>query len=90
MLFLSARPALPAPAPKQAAAGGDDGAGKRALWLLPAAGGEARQVTATPGGISQLATAAGSGRAAFTAPLLPGASGAAADGEQRRARAARA
>ena len=87
MLFLSARPALPAPAPEPAEAGRDDGAGKRALWLLPAAGGEARQVTAPPGGISQLATATGSGQAAFTAPVLPGASGAAADGQQRRARA---
>ena len=40
-----------------------------------------------PGGLSGLATAASSGLAAFIAPVLPGASGAAADAEQRRARA---
>ena len=60
---------------------------ERALWLLPAAGGEARRVSAPPGGLSRLATAASSGLAAFTAAVLPGASGAAADGQQRRARA---
>ena len=61
--------------------------GQRALWVLPAAGGEARRVTAPPGGISRLVTAASSGRAAFTAAVLPGASGLAADARQRRARA---
>ncbi len=59
----------------------------RALWLLPAAGGEARRVSAPPGGISRLATAAASGLAAFSAAVLPGASGATGDGPQRRARA---
>ena len=87
MLFLSARPAPPAPGPEPAADAGGDAGGKRALWLLPAAGGEARLVAATPGGLSRLGTAAGCGLAAFTAPVLPGASGAAADAEQRRARA---
>ncbi len=87
MLFLSPRPAPPAPGPEPAADAGDDAGGKRALWLLPAAGGEARRVAAPPGGLSRLATAASSGLAAFTAPVLPGASGAAADGQQRRARA---
>ena len=84
MLFLSARPV---PDPKPAADAADDPGGKRALWLLPAAGGEARRVAAPPGGLSRLATATGSGLAAFTAPVLPGASGAAADEQQRRARA---
>ncbi|MGH3121324.1 MAG: TolB family protein, partial [Streptosporangiaceae bacterium] len=87
MLFLSPRPALPATGPKPAEDAGDDAEGKRALWLLPAAGGEARRVTALPGGLSRLGTAASSGLAAFTAPVLPGASGAAADAQQRRARA---
>jgi dipeptidyl aminopeptidase/acylaminoacyl peptidase len=86
MLFLSPRPAPPVPGLKPAADAGDTG-GKRALWLLPAAGGEARRVAAPPGGLSQLATAASSGLAAFTAPVLPGSGGAAADGPQRRARA---
>ena len=44
-------------------------------------------MAAPPGGLSRLGTAAGCGLAAFTAPVLPGASGAAADAEQRRARA---
>jgi dipeptidyl aminopeptidase/acylaminoacyl peptidase len=87
MLFLSPRPAPPGPAPEPAADAGGDTGGKRALWLLPAAGGEARRVAAPPGGLSQLATAASSGLAAFTAPVLPGDGGAAADGQQRRARA---
>ena len=87
MLFLSPRPAPPVPGPKPAADAGDDPGGKRALWLLPAAGGEARRVAAPPGGLSRLATAASSGLAAFTAPVLPGAGGAAADGRQRQARA---
>jgi dipeptidyl aminopeptidase/acylaminoacyl peptidase len=88
MLFLSPRPAPPAPGPKPAAdAAGNDTSGKRALWLLPAAGGEARRVAAPPGGLDRLATAASSGLAAFTAPVLPCASGAAADGQQRQARA---
>jgi dipeptidyl aminopeptidase/acylaminoacyl peptidase len=84
LLFLSPRPA---PDPKPAADAGDDAAGKRALWLLPAAGGEARRVAAPPGGLSRLATAPSSGLAAFTAPVLPGASGADADAQQRQARA---
>jgi dipeptidyl aminopeptidase/acylaminoacyl peptidase len=86
MLFLSARPAPPGPDPKPAETADDPG-GKRALWLLPATGGEARRVAAPPGGLSRLATAASSGWAAFTAPVLPGAGGAAADGQQRQARA---
>jgi dipeptidyl aminopeptidase/acylaminoacyl peptidase len=87
MLFLSARPAPPGPGPKPTADAGDDTGGKRALWLLPAAGGEARRVAAPPGGLSRLVTAASAGLAAFTAPVLPGAGGAAADGQQRQARA---
>jgi dipeptidyl aminopeptidase/acylaminoacyl peptidase len=42
---------------------------------------------APPGGVSQLATASGSGLAAFTAAVLPGASEVAGDGQQRQARA---
>jgi hypothetical protein len=72
LLFLSARPAPPAarsgcpgsrPNGSATAKPGDgppadEGAGKRALWLLPAGGGEARRITAPPGGISRLAAAA--------------------------------
>src|ERR1700722_20397078 len=71
MLFLSPRPAPPGPDP--APDTGDGTGGKRALWLLPAAGGEARRAAASPGGLGRLATAASSGRAAVTAPALPGA-----------------
>ncbi len=95
LLFLSSRPAPPASRP--AAPGDGDGpagkngaaeetTGKRALWLLPASGGEARQVAAPPGGIAQLATAAGAALAAFTAPVLPGAHGLADDAGRRKAR----
>ena len=42
---------------------------------------------APPGGVSQLATASRSGLAVFTAAVLPGASGAAGDAQQRQARA---
>ena len=44
------------PGPRQER--GPDPAGQRALWLLPAAGGEACRVVAPPGGVSRLATAA--------------------------------
>ena len=103
LVFLSARPAPPdgpagepgssAPssgqlaAPPPNAAPGDGAARKRALWLLPADGGEACQLTAPPGGISRLATAAAAPLAAFTCPVLPGASGIADDAQRRKSRA---
>ena len=69
-------PAAPADAP-----------GKRALWLLPAAGGEPYLLRSAPGGISRLATACAAPVAAFTAPVLPGAAGQAEDADRRKARA---
>ena len=97
LIFLSTRPApagdpvSPAePGAGQPGAGQPRGAGpsgKRALWLLPADGGEACQLTAPPGGISRLATAAAAPLAAFTCPVLPGASGVADDGQRRKSRA---
>jgi dipeptidyl aminopeptidase/acylaminoacyl peptidase len=103
LVFLSARPAPPdgpagepgssAPssgqlaAPPPNAAPGDGPARKRALWLLPADGGEACQLTAPPGGISRLATAAAAPLAAFTCPVLPSASGIADDAQRRKSRA---
>ena len=101
LLFLSARPAPPDGQPGGAsspvtgqpgsdqpgAAQADAAAGKRALWLLPAGGGEACQLTAPPGGISRLATAAAAPLAAFTCPVLPGASGIADDAQRRKSRA---
>ena len=92
LVFLSSRPAppgtrpAPGPPPGPEAAPeerpSDDLPGQRALWLLPATGGEARRVTAPAGGISRLTTAADTGLAAFTAAVLPGAG----DAQQRRAR----
>ncbi|HEY9240344.1 MAG TPA: S9 family peptidase [Streptosporangiaceae bacterium] len=101
LLFLSARPAPPdgprgpagQPDPRQpdpgppTAADGEGAARKRTLWLLPADGGEACQLTAPPGGISRLATAAAAPLAAFTCPVLPGASGIADDAQRRKSRA---
>ena len=79
-------PADPGQSPGPGGAAGNPD-GQRALWLLPAAGGEARRIIAPAGGISRLATTTGSGLAAFTASVLPGSSGTAADAQQRRARA---
>jgi dipeptidyl aminopeptidase/acylaminoacyl peptidase len=92
LLFLSARPAPPdgpAEGTRQPAVSqpGDGVAGKRALWLLPAGGGEACQLTAPPGGITRLATAAAAPLAAFTCSVLPGASGIADDAQRRKCRA---
>ena len=87
MLFLSARPAPPAPGPEPAADAGGDAGGKRALWLLPAAGGEARRVAAPPGGLSQLATAAGSGWPRSPRRCCPAPAGPPRTRQQRRARA---
>jgi dipeptidyl aminopeptidase/acylaminoacyl peptidase len=85
----AAEPAVPEPGPPPGPdeATAPDPAGQRALWLLPAAGGEGRQVVAPPGGISQVATATGAGLAVFTAAVLPGASPADTDAQRRRARA---
>ena len=55
----SAPPGQPGSAAARRCPGRRPTAGKRALWLLPADGGEACQLTAPPGGICRLATAAG-------------------------------
>ena len=62
----------------------DPAAGKRpdadpgdvaALWLLPAAGGEARVVAALPGGVTAAEVARDAGGIVISAPVLPGAGG---------------
>ncbi|WP_106814916.1 S9 family peptidase [Microbacterium timonense] len=64
VLFVSARP--------DAEGDSDDESGQ--LWLLPAAGGEARPVTRLAGGVDGIAaTAAASDRVVIAASLLPGA-----------------
>ncbi len=54
-----------------------------ALWLLPAGGGEARQVLAPPGGVSEVAIAVETGDVAFLAPVLPGATSLDEDARRR-------
>ncbi|GAA5002698.1 S9 family peptidase [Actinopolymorpha pittospori] len=77
LLFVSRRPDAEAEDKK------DD---KPALWLLPAAGGEARQVAARPGGIAGVAVAATAGTTVVLAPTLPAAQTTEEDAELRKAR----
>jgi dipeptidyl aminopeptidase/acylaminoacyl peptidase len=87
LLFTSARPAPPAgPAPEQdqpAPKAGDD---QPAVWLLPAAGGEARRIAAPPGGAGSLAAARHAAVFACSTGVLPGAADAADDARRRQAR----
>jgi dipeptidyl aminopeptidase/acylaminoacyl peptidase len=57
-----------------------------ALWLLPAGGGEARQVASRPGGIGELAIAQDAGQVVYLAAVLPGAASAEEDERRRKAR----
>lgn len=57
-----------------------------ALWLLPAGGGEARQVASRPFGIGQVAVAEQTGRIAFAAPSMPGTVDADEDAAKQRSR----
>ncbi|ANW67956.1 peptidase S9 [Mycobacterium sp. djl-10] len=59
LLFLAVRP------------DGDDDAPPSALWRLPAAGGEAEQILALPGGVDGVRTARAAERTVVTAALLP-------------------
>jgi dipeptidyl aminopeptidase/acylaminoacyl peptidase len=67
LLFISKRP--------DPAASRPDGSPKQpsALWLLPAAGGEARAIAALPGGVAAAEVAAGSGAVVVASPVLPAA-----------------
>jgi len=56
------------------------------LWLLPAAGGEARLVFAAPGGVQGVAVARDAGTVAFAAAMFPGTADAAADEVREKAR----
>ena len=64
--------------------GGDDE--PAALWLLDAAGGEARKVLSRPGGIAAVVTATGTSTVVVSAETLPGAADLAADEERRKKR----
>ncbi|WP_116247135.1 S9 family peptidase [Nocardiopsis sp. FIRDI 009] len=77
VLFTSGRP--------DPDAASDDTPGA-ALWLLPAGGGEARQVASHPGGVSSFTVARDSGLVAFTCDVHPGSETAEADRQARKAR----
>jgi len=83
LLFVSKRPEPGAKEKEEAAAE----PAKGALWLLPAAGGEARRVAAPPGGVSSLATARGAQRYLASVAAFAGTSGADQDAARRKARA---
>ena len=88
LLFVSRRPG-PDSGPgvgAEPASGAEPAAGKAALWLLPAAGGEASRVAAPPGGVVAVAAASDARSAVFTSPALPGTGGAAGDAARRQAR----
>ncbi|WP_017605292.1 S9 family peptidase [Nocardiopsis alkaliphila] len=59
---------------------------KGALWLLPADGGEARQVASTHGGVGAFTVARDSGLVAFTGRVLPRSEDQEADARARKAR----
>ncbi|MFE3461777.1 S9 family peptidase [Nocardiopsis aegyptia] len=59
---------------------------KSALWLLPAEGGEARQVASRPGGVGAFTVARDSGLVAFASDVLPDSEDADSDAEARKAR----
>ncbi|CAN5844078.1 S9 family peptidase [soil metagenome] len=61
LLFVAARPT------------DDDDKPPAALWRLPAAGGEAEELLALPGGVSAVRTARAAARTVIAAPLLPSA-----------------
>ncbi len=80
LLFTSARP------DPDAGPGSTDDDPKTALWLLPAAGGEARVVATAPGGLSGVLAARDADVVSVTAPVMPRAADLAADGALRKER----
>ncbi|MBB6119670.1 S9 family peptidase [Nocardiopsis algeriensis] len=79
VLFTSARPDAEAAEPEEKP--------KASLWLLPADGGEARQVASRPGGIGAFTVARDSGLVSFASDTLLGSG---SEEEDRAARKARA
>ncbi|NIH79808.1 S9 family peptidase [Amycolatopsis viridis] len=77
LLFVSARP--------DTGAEGED-APKSALWVQPAAGGDARVVAAPAGGVRGVVVAAEVGTVLAGAPMMPSATSAEHDAEVRKAR----
>jgi len=85
LLFASKRPDPAAGSADKNGSGPEDGA-KPALWLLPAAGGDARRIAAAPGGVGGIVTARGAPGLMFTSPMLPGAAGLDDDAQRRQRR----
>jgi dipeptidyl aminopeptidase/acylaminoacyl peptidase len=83
LLFVSSRPG-PAASPGDGEAGAGD---KPALWSLPAGRGEARRVSAPPGGIAGLAVARNAASYLLTTPVFDAAKDEAEDKAKRKARA---
>jgi len=73
------------PGRKKTGADGDSGSGDdvAALWLLPAAGGEARTVVALPGGVTAAEVAREAGEIVVSSPVLPAANGNSAEDDAR-------
>ena len=65
----------------------DAEASKPAVWLLPAAGGEARRLAAPGGGVTGLAAAAREQAFVYAAAVFPGATDTEQDAARRKARA---
>ena len=72
LLFTSRRTRDPDPGRKDSGPDGDSG-DVAALWLLPAAGGEARVVAALPGGVTAAEVARDAGAIVISSPVLPAA-----------------
>jgi dipeptidyl aminopeptidase/acylaminoacyl peptidase len=85
LLFTSRRPD---PGRKKTGPDGDSGSGDdvAALWLLPAAGGEARVVAARPGGVTAAEVARDAGGIVVSAPVLPAAGDGHSDEDDARLR----
>jgi dipeptidyl aminopeptidase/acylaminoacyl peptidase len=81
LLFHSGRPDPDADRPD-----GDEDDEVQSLWLLPAAGGEARQIAAPPGGVGSLAVARDTGTLAWSTGLHPGATSLEEDEQREKAR----
>ena len=83
LLFASKRPGPP-PGPGDEAE--DQAHDQPALWLLPAAGGEALRIAAPPGGVTGIAAASGAATVILASPALAGTSGSDEDAKRRKAR----
>ena len=85
VLFVSKRPGPPA-GQRNGQPDGEAAGDEPALWLLPAAGGEARRIAAPTGGVAAVAAARQAGAFLLATAMFPGAAGAEQDAKRRTAR----